>query len=121
MDRTRDTDPLDPDAATLCRLLADPAARELLGALDEPRTARALTEASDLSESTVYRKLDALVDAGLVTERYALRGDGTHPRQFRLAVEDLRVELTGAGELTATVETADRADEGGVVSPAASD
>ena len=58
-------------------------------------TAKELTEACEIPLSTMYRKLDLLNDASLVSERTEIRKDGQHTSRYVLAVEEIRIALDG--------------------------
>lgn len=76
--------------------LSDPDCRAILEATrEEPRTAGELTEACDLAESTAYRKVDELTDAGLLGERIRIRASGRHASEYVPALEDVTVSLAG--------------------------
>lgn len=59
----------------------------------EPRTATDLACSLDIPVSTVYRKLDALVDAGLVAESTQIREQGNHSVGYECVVEGISVEF----------------------------
>lgn len=84
-----------PDTATVFRLLDDGDARAILRTLQEPRTARELMTACDIPRSTVYRKLDELVDAGLVDQRVRPSRNGNHASEYARTVEGVHVDLSG--------------------------
>lgn len=84
--------------ATLIELLGDDHVREMLGAIrSESKAARTLAEECEASRSTVYRRLDRLQDAGLVSEEMSYDGAGHHRRTFRLAAEHVDIELGADG------------------------
>ncbi|WP_380681258.1 helix-turn-helix domain-containing protein [Salinigranum sp. GCM10025319] len=72
------------DAAVeaVCDALADEDCRAILRALDEPLTAAEVASACDLPQTSTYRKLTKLTDAGLVAERTEVRTDGHHTTRF---------------------------------------
>lgn len=77
--------------------LGDPRCRAILRhAGDQPVTAAELREATGMSTSTLYRKLDHLTGTPLLSERQRITGDGNHPRTYRCAVGRIHVELTDA-------------------------
>lgn len=79
-------------------LLDDEYARALLVRLaEQPMTAHRLHEATDASLATVYRRLDALADCGLVAERTRLDEDGNHYAVYEASLDELRVSLTPGG------------------------
>lgn len=87
--------------------MADDYARRILVAADErPMTAKALSEACDMSLTTVYRRVSKLQDHGLVEERRTIGDDGSHRSVFETALEEFHVELSG-GKLELTMETRD--------------
>lgn len=97
----------DPDLDTLVGLLDDDHVRTILAATSAtPLSASALSERCGVSPSTVYRRVDRLVDAGLLDERTRPRSDGHHDTVYVAALErfELRVE---DGDLTWTVDRTD--------------
>jgi len=102
-----------PDLATLVELLDDEHVRTMLAATSaEPLSASALSERCGVSTSAVYRRLDRLVDAGLLDERTRPRSDGHHDTVYVAVVE--RFELVvDDGDIDWTVDRTDRdvADE----------
>ncbi|MFB6079269.1 MAG: ArsR/SmtB family transcription factor [Halarchaeum sp.] len=84
--------------------LGDERSREILAALSEQsRSAKALSAALDVSLPTVYRRLDALEECGLVTTRTAMDGDGNHYQRYVCALSELSVALDD-GEYDVDVE-----------------
>lgn len=102
----------DADLGTVAGLLADADTRALLEAVAEkPASPTELAELVDVSRKTVYRRLDQLHEAGLVSEHTRPRTDGHHETVYTAALESVHVELTDDG-LTYRVETdEDPADE----------
>jgi predicted transcriptional regulator len=103
----------DPDLATLVDLLDDEHVRTILAATSaEPLSAAELSDRCGVSPSAIYRRLDRLVDAGLLDERTRPRSDGHHDTVYVAALE--RFELVvDDGDLSWTVDRAepDVADE----------
>ena len=105
----------DTDLATIDDLLDDEHVRTILAATSaEPLSAAELGERCGVSESTIYRRVDRLTDAGLVAERTRPRSDGHHETvyvatlaRFEVTVEDGTVEYTVERER----ERTDVADE----------
>ena len=89
------TVPIVLDAATtdVLTLLSDDAARSILCAADEPLTAKELAEECGVPLSTVYRKLEPLVDTSLMEETTRVKVYGKHPQQYRRRFETLRVHV----------------------------
>lgn len=86
-------------------ILADRTALSVLSALDDPTTAREVTERCDVGLSTAYRKLETLAGAGLCEERVAVRSDGCRVSRYRRTVDELRVV---PGDDQVGVEAVDR-------------
>lgn len=85
-----------------CRVLLQAAAGETLSASE-------LSETCDLPLSTTYRKVDTLTEAGLLEEQLRLSTSGKHTSEYSLAVESVRLSLSGDN---IDVEVSDR-DAGG--------
>lgn len=103
----------DAELADIVALLDDDHVRGILAATSaEPLSASALSDRCGVSTSAIYRRVDRLVDTGLLEEQTRPRSDGHHDtvyvaslKRFELVVRD--------GELTWTVERTevDVADE----------
>lgn len=91
--------------------LDDPDCRRLVRGLDEPGTARELSEACDMPLSTTYRKLDLLSDATLVDERTQIRGGGHHTTEYVLDFEAVRLALDEDREFELDITRPARAPE----------
>ncbi|MFD1645181.1 DUF7342 family protein [Haloarchaeobius litoreus] len=101
-----------PDARAVVGALADDDCRAIVEFLDEPATAGEVADGAEVPLSTTYRKLDRLVDAGLVTERTDALRRGQPTTRYRRAFEAVRVEPDDGGSLAAVVEQRSaRADE----------
>lgn len=75
-------------------VLDDDNALEILQTLtDGPKRARELIDICEGSRSTVYRRLDQLVETGFVSEETALDPDGHHCKQFRLVRDTVTVTI----------------------------
>jgi DNA-binding transcriptional ArsR family regulator len=89
-------DPFAPDAPELQDVLDaldDPGCHTILKQLEHPMTASELSEACDIPESTMYRKLDLLSDASLVDEQIEIRSDGRHTTRYVLNFDEVRIAL----------------------------
>lgn len=87
---------------TLLNALDDDDCRAILNATDrEACSARELSEACELPMSTVYRKLEMLVEADLLAERTRIRrsGKGKHASEYTRAVEEVVVSVGSDGDL----------------------
>ena len=88
----------DATPGTILQLLGDDYARQILLAADqEPRTAKELSRICDVSLATVYRRISALQDNGLVEDHSTVADDGSHHRVFETTLEELHVELSDGG------------------------
>lgn len=93
------------DTDDLLSVLEDDCGRRLLEQVAaEAKPARALVDAVDASRATVYRRLNALEDAGLVETATEYDEDGHHRKVFRATLERVTLELDDGG-LSATVAT----------------
>lgn len=99
-DRRGDEAPrLAADAAL--EALDDPDCRALLeAATGRARTAGELIELSGVPRSTTYRKLDQLVEAGLLEERVRVSSAGDHASEYCRTVDDVVVSITETGGVT---------------------
>jgi predicted transcriptional regulator len=70
----------------------------------EAKPARTIAEECGASRPTVYRRLNALEDAGLVDSDMAYDADGHHRTVFETTLEAVSVDLVGDG-LSVTVTT----------------
>lgn len=87
-----------PSPETLLGIFSDEYARELLDAMrNESKSARTLAEDCGMSRPTVYRRLNRLREAGLITEQIAVGDDGHHRRRFSVAVETVGISLGDTG------------------------
>jgi DNA-binding transcriptional ArsR family regulator len=101
-DPSREEDP--PAAAEVLDALADEAARRIVVALAEPKTASELSEECDVPLSTTYRKLEKLTDASLLNESTDIRRDGQHTTRYSVAFEEVAVSIDEDGGRELTVE-----------------
>lgn len=83
-----------PALQPLLDALDDPDCRTILRALDRPMTTQELMDACDLSQTTAYRKLDRLDEAGLVEGRIDVRDDGHHTTRYDRAFAGVVIGLT---------------------------
>lgn len=97
-----------PDLDAVCTVLADAVAREVLAALDGAATADEITEATDLAPSTVYDKLEALEEAGLVEGTMRVREDGNHETVYTADAERIVFDRSDDGSLSVDIERPDR-------------
>ncbi|MCT9095133.1 helix-turn-helix domain-containing protein [Haloarchaeobius sp. HME9146] len=95
------------DADAVLSLLGDEYVREILAAASrEPHSASDLSEVCDASLSTVYRRVDDLLEHGLLVESTRIDADGTHVSVYETAVEGFHVGLAD-GELRIDLDLLD--------------
>ncbi len=103
----------DADLSEIVSLIDDEHVRVILAETSaEPLSAGDLSDRCGVSQPAIYRRVDRLVEAGLLDEQTRLRSDGHHDTVYMAALE--RFELVvGDGELTWSVERTetDIADE----------
>jgi DNA-binding HxlR family transcriptional regulator len=86
-----------PSSDVLTLLAADHT-QTIIGQIhDSPTPARAVAESCDASRTTVYRRLNRLVDAGLVEPRMTYDPDGHHRTVFETTIDSLTLDLTDDG------------------------
>ena len=93
-----------PDVGDVLDALADDAARRIVTALSEPKTASELSEECEIPLSTTYRKLEKLTDASLLDESTDIRRDGQHTTRYAVAFEEVAVSVDEENERAFAVE-----------------
>ena len=81
------------DPERIVDMVADEDARALFRAASTPKTVEALAECCSLPLSTAYRKVGTLEEAGLLRRRPPRGANGTPPRTYERAVDDVTVTL----------------------------
>lgn len=75
-------------------VLGDEGARRILALVSErARSADAIAGHLEISQPTVYRRLDVLEDHDFVRERRRLDDDGHHYKVYESTLESVRVDL----------------------------
>lgn len=93
---------------TVVELLDDEFAREILIFTSmEPMTVQELSNRSDASPSTLYRRVERLQETELLVEQPRIRSDGHHDTVYAAALEQVRISLAN-GEFTVHI---DRSEE----------
>ncbi len=83
---------------TAIELLADEYVRMVLRCLaDKPRSAPEITDRCAASRVTVYRRLNRLEEAGLVTVETEIDPTGNHHNIYQCCVDELTVALHSHG------------------------
>lgn len=96
----------DASAEAVLDALGDEYTRAVLEAvLERPRSGREVAEAASVSKATAFRRLNDLVELGLVqVSQQVDPARGHHHKQYEAVVESLSVAIDG-GELRVIVET----------------
>lgn len=101
-----------PEVDAVLAALHDDDCRTILAELTEPRTAGELLERCEIPRSTLYRKLDRLVEATLVREGTEIRENGSHASRYEVDFEEVILTRNGDVEIDVEIERpAKRADE----------
>ena len=98
-DRQSDSTP-DTSVRSDVRLnvLGDECSRTILVATsDGPRTAKELTELTDCSSATVYRRINDLLDGALLEECVRFEDGGSHTTAYVATVEQVCVTIDSGG------------------------
>lgn len=104
--------PVAAEDAEVVSLLDDQYARMVLAlTYEEALAADALVERLDVAPSTVYDRLDRLVDHDLITAQQQLDPNGNHYKTYRARLDQVVVDLTADGfEVNIDREPSDPAD-----------
>lgn len=98
MSRELDKTEVSLDIGRALAALSDDTCRRIIReTLSEPLTACELVERCDRSHSTVYRKLQTLVEGGVLTPSTRIRTHSKDATQFEPAADSIRIEFTEAG------------------------
>ena len=88
----------EPTASSALDALGDECARIILVATSErPRTAKELTARTDSSSATVYRRINDLIESGLVEECIRFEEDGSHTTAYEATIDHLSVRINADG------------------------
>lgn len=103
----------DPDFTTIVELLSDTHVRTILSATSvEPYSASELVERCDASDQTIYRRLERLEEAELVSDQIRARGDGHHDTVYTAKLEHVSITLhDGEFEFSLEQTQSDPVDE----------
>ena len=78
--------------------LGDECARIILVATsDGPKTAKELTARTDSSSATVYRRINNLLEGGLIAECIRFEEDGSHTTAYEATIDRLEVDIDADG------------------------
>ncbi|RDI70363.1 ArsR/SmtB family transcription factor [Halopelagius longus] len=94
----------DTPSGEVYALLDDEYARRILTSTNTTtKSAKELSEECDASLPTVYRRVERLIDCGLLEERTKLEDNGHHHSVYKARLKRLTVELEN-DELKLTIE-----------------
>lgn len=80
--------------------LGDADCRALLRQLAAgPQTAAELAQSCEIPSSTLYRKLDRLVDAGLVAEETEISTDGRNATRYEKRIDEVSVRIRDTDQI----------------------
>ena len=89
-------------------LLADQNARSILAATaSSPRTVPDLVTECDIPAATAYRKVEALVEVGLLDEQIRIRPHGRNANEYLLATDTIEIQLRDGDPPRVHLSTAD--------------
>lgn len=91
-------EPEPPDLQNVLDALDDRDCRTIVKHLEEPMTAQEISQATEIPQSTTYRKLDLLSTATLVDEQTEIRSDGHHTKRYLLDVDVVQFALDESRE-----------------------
>lgn len=96
-----DSDTTRPEAAEMLSALADTTSRDILEATaGDSATVSELADRCDIPTSTAYRKVERLVEAGLLVERVRIRPESRNPWEYLLCRGEITLTIDGSGALS---------------------
>ncbi len=96
-----------PALETLLELLEDRYAREILRVTSQtPLTVKEISDEFDASPSTLYGRVDRLLEADLLVEQTRIRSDGHHDTVYAATLTDVHLTLAD-GSFEYRIERAD--------------
>jgi len=85
-----------PDPETVLELFGDPYVRTIVRAASrQPMSVKELSKECDSALSTVYRRVDDLVDEGILVERTQIEPDGSHHSVYDTSMEAMTLRVVG--------------------------
>lgn len=96
------------DPSVLLAVLVDEHAQEILSATSRNSlSAEELESTCGLSMSTIYRKIDRLLELGLLNEQFRVSTEGRHRREFQANIDRVELTYTPEGQFTLDVHWRD--------------
>lgn len=104
------------DEAAVDRLLETVTDRDSRAIIRETRsealTAKELSKRCDIAISTAYRKIDRLVDVGILEERIRFTSKTRHTHEYVHDIDGIELDLSTTGiSVVVTEEIADQTDQ----------
>lgn len=88
----------DGDVSRVVDLLGDDYARTILvHARDDPKSVEVLSDECDAAPSTIYRRVERLVEAGLLEVHQQLDPDGHHYKEYAARLDEVSITLEADG------------------------
>jgi len=82
----------------LLAALDDPDCRSVLEVTgDEPLSAKDIVERCEIPSSTAYRKIERLVELGLLEEGIRIRSSGKHASEYRRCIDGVELSIGDDG------------------------
>ncbi|WP_241432368.1 winged helix-turn-helix domain-containing protein [Halogeometricum borinquense] len=89
---------VDPEISAIAGVIDDQCSRCILvQAHEQYMSVSELADRCNVSESTIYRRLDPLREHGLISERKRPEADGHHFTEFRTNLDRLSIQITADG------------------------
>ncbi|MFC4405456.1 winged helix-turn-helix domain-containing protein [Haloarchaeobius iranensis] len=101
---TESTGDEEPPVPAVLQSLEDDKCRAILRVLREPKSVPDLCDECGLANSTAYRKLERLRDAGLVREYTEVRRDGPNATLYERDFTEISVRIDENDEFSLTVD-----------------
>ncbi|RBI59744.1 ArsR family transcriptional regulator [halophilic archaeon] len=101
-----------PSLQVILDALDDAECRTILRKTTEPMTANELNDICDISQTTLYRKLDLLSTASLVREEIEINPNGSRITKYQRDFDDVTIHMSEEGDFSVKIERPQReADE----------
>ncbi|WP_262174574.1 winged helix-turn-helix domain-containing protein [Haloarcula laminariae] len=97
-----------PSFQAVFEALDDPDCRAILRETSNTMTANELIDACDIPRSTLYRKLDLLSSASLISERDKINPGGGRVTLYERDFDDVTISMSESGEFSVTVKRSEQ-------------
>ena len=88
----------DPDSSTVLAALGNKYSADILAAAGTPKSAQALSEEIEIPIATCYRRIEELVEAGLLEcEGRQLSTEGRRTNIYRRTLDELEIDFSSDG------------------------